>query len=155
EGKGGRSIPCSVYCSPVTSIAAATPQNIAKLLTRTTTHTDDRLIVGASATWVPLGWMSHRFTFGYDRAAMSGEVFHPYGFVFQPTGDISELDWRSETVTLDYAASAQAQPTNDFKATFSVGGQLVHTADARVDGYGRGLPGPGKQTLSRAAERLG
>src|SRR5205823_13411675 len=64
------------------------------------------------------------------------------------------LDWRSETVTLDYAASAQAQPTNDFKATFSVGGQLVHTADGQVDGYGRGLPGPGKQTLTRAAERF-
>src|SRR5207248_7762757 len=55
------------------------------------------------------GWMSHKFTFGYDRAAESGEVFHPYGFVFQPTGDVSELDWRSETVTLDYAATAQAR----------------------------------------------
>src|SRR5438876_562730 len=154
DGNSGESIFFNVYRSPVTSLGAATPENIAKLLTRTTTQTDDRLIVGASATWVPLGWMSHTFTFGYDRAAMSGEVFHPYGFVFQPTGDVSELDWRSETVTLDYAASAQAQPTNDFKATFSVGGQLVHTADARVDGYGRGLPGPGKQTLSRAAERF-
>jgi len=150
DGNGGESIFFNVYRSPVTSLGAATPENIAKLLTRTTTQTDDRLIVGASATWVPFGWMSHRFTFGYDRAAMSGEVFHPYGFVFQPTGDISELDWRSETVTLDYAASAQAQPTNDFKATFSVGAQLVHTADARVDGYGRGLPGSGKHTLSRA-----
>src|SRR2546423_3008349 len=154
DGNGGESIFFNVYRSPVTALGAATPENIAKLLTRTTTQTDDRLIVGASATWVPFGWMSHRFTFGYNRAAMSGEVFHPYGFVFQPTGDISELDWRSETVTLDYSASAQAQPTNDFKATFSVGGQLVHTADAQVDGYGRGLPGPGKQTLSRAAERF-
>ena len=154
DGNSGESIFFNVYRSPVTSLGAATPENIAKLLARKTTQTDDRLIVGASATWVPFGWMSHKFTFGYDRAAMSGEVFHPYGFVFQPTGDISELDWRSETVTLDYAASAQAQPTNDFKATFSVGGQLVHTADARVDGYGRGLPGPGKQTLSRAAERF-
>src|SRR5438477_1396938 len=154
DGNGGESIFFNVYRSPVTSLGAATPENNAKLLTRTTTQTDDRLIVGASATWVPFGWMSHRFTFGYDRAAMSGEVFHPYGFVFQPTGDISELDWRSETVTLDYAASAQAQPTNDFKATFSVGGQLVHTTEARVDGYGRGLPGSGKHTLSRAAERF-
>src|ERR1041385_8903155 len=58
-------------------------------------------------------------SFGYDRAAMSGEVFHPYGYVFQPTGDISELDWRSETVTLDYAGSAEAQLTNALKATFS------------------------------------
>src|SRR6266516_3034287 len=154
DGNGGESIFFNVYRSPVTALGAATPENIAKLLARRTTQTDDRLIMGASATWVPFGWMSHRFTFGYDRAAMSGEVFHPYGFVFQPTGDISDLDWRSETVTLDYAASAQAQPTNDFRATFSVGGQLVHTADARVDGYGRGLPGPGKQTLSRAAERF-
>src|SRR2546421_6492531 len=98
--------------------------------------------------------MSHKFTFGYDRAAMSGEVFHPYHFVFDTTGNISELDWRSETVTLDYAASAEAQPTNDFKATFSAGAQLVHTADARVDGFGHGLPGSGKHTLSRAAERF-
>src|SRR2546421_1440623 len=154
DGNGGESIFFNVYRSPVTALGAATPENIAKLLTRTTTQTDDRLIVGASATWVPFGWMSHRFTFGYDRAAESGEVFHPYGFVFQPTGDISELDWRSETVTLDYAATAQAQPTSAFKATFSAGAQLVHTADAQVDGFGRGLPGPGKQTLSRAAERF-
>src|SRR6266550_1664201 len=153
DGNGGESIFFNVYRSPVTSLGAATPENIAKLLERTTTQTDDRLIVCGSATWVPFGWMSHTFTFGYDRAAMSGEVFHPYGYVFQPTGDISELDWRSETVTLDYAGSAQAQPTNDFKATFSVGGQLVHTADARVDGYGLTLPGPGKPTLDRAAER--
>src|SRR6266480_5560661 len=154
DGNSGESIFFNVYRSPVTSLGAATPENIAKLLERTTTQTDDRLIVGASANWVPVGWMSHKFTFGYDRAAMSGEVFHPYGYVFQPTGDISELDWRSETVTLDYAGSAGAQPTNDFKATFSVGAQLVHTTEARVDGYGRGLPGPGKQTLSRAAERF-
>src|SRR2546423_5569155 len=154
DGNGAESIFFNVYRSPVTSLGEATPENIAKLLTRTTTQTDDRLIVSASATWVPVGWMSHKFTFGYDRAAMSGEVFHPYGFVFQPTGDISEVDWRSETVTLDYAGSAEAHLTDDFKATFSVGGQLVHTADAQVDGYGRGLPGPGKQTLSRAAERL-
>src|SRR5947199_6217352 len=154
DGNSGESIVFNVYRSPVTALGAATPANIAKLLERPTTQTDDRLIVGASATWVPFGWMSHTFTFGYDRAAMSGEVFHPYGFVFQPTGDVSDLDWRSETVTLDYAGSAEAQPTNDFKATFSVGGQLVHTADARVDGYGRGLPGPGTQTLSRAAERF-
>ena len=154
DGNGGESIFFNVYRSPVTALGAATPENIAKLLTRTTTQTDDRLIVGASATWVPFGWMSHRFTFGYDRAAMSGEVFHPYGFVFDTVGNISQLDWRSETVTLDYAASAEVQPTNDFKATFSVGGQLVRTADARVDGYGHKLPGPGKQTLSRAAERF-
>src|SRR2546421_336125 len=83
DGNGGESIPFNVYRSPVTSLGAATPENIAKLLTRTTTQTDDRLIVGASATWVPFGWMSHKFTFGYDRAAMSGEVFHPYGFVLQ------------------------------------------------------------------------
>ena len=94
DGNGAESIFFNVYRSPVTSLGPATPENIAKLLTRTTTQTDDRLIVGASATWVPLGWMSHKFTFGYDRAAMSGEVFHPYGFVFQPTGDISELDWQ-------------------------------------------------------------
>jgi outer membrane receptor protein involved in Fe transport len=154
DGNSGESIFFNVYRSPVTSLGAATPENIAKLLQRTTTQTDDRLVVGASANWVPFGWMSHRFTFGYDRAAMSGEIFHPYGFVFQPTGDISELDWRSETVTLDYAGGVAAQLTEDFKATFSVGGQLVNTADARVDGYGRGLPGPGKQTLSRAAERF-
>jgi TonB-dependent SusC/RagA subfamily outer membrane receptor len=154
DGNSGESIFFNVYRSPVTSLGAATPDNIAKLLQRETTQTDDRLVVGASATWVPFGWMSHRFTFGYDRAAMSGEVFHPYRYVFQPTGDISELDWRSETVTLDYAGSAAAQLTDDFKTTFSVGGQLVHTADAQVDGYGRGLPGPGEQTLSRAAERF-
>ena len=154
DGNGGESIFFNVYRSPVTALGEATPANIAKLLERTTTQTNDRLIVGASASWVPFGWMSHKFTFGYDRAAMSGEVFHPYGFVFQPTGDISELDWRSETVTLDYAGSAETQLTNDLKATFSLGGQLVHTSDARVDGFGRGLPGPGKQTLSRAAERF-
>jgi TonB-dependent SusC/RagA subfamily outer membrane receptor len=154
DGNSGESIIFNVYRSPVTALGAATPDNIAKLLERTTTQTNDRLIMGASANWVPVGWMSHKFTFGYDRAAMSGEVFHPYGFVFQPTGDISELDWRSETVTLDYAGSAEVQPTSVFKATFSAGAQLVHTADARVDGYGRGLPGPGKHTLDRAAERF-
>ena len=154
DGNSGESIVFNVYRSPVTALGAATPANIAKLLERTTTQTDDRLIVSANLHWVPFGWMSHKLTFGYDRAAMSGEVFHPYGFVFQPTGDISELDWRSETVTLDYAASAEALLTDDFKATFSVGGQLVHTADGQVDGYGRGLPGPGKQTLTRAAERF-
>src|SRR5438093_135797 len=154
DGNSGESIFFNVYRSPVTSLGAATPENIAKLLQRKTTQTDDRLIVGASASWVPFGWMSHKFTFGYDRAAMSGEVFPPEVFVFQPTGDISELDWQSETVTLDYAGSAETQLTNDFKATFSLGGQLVHTSDGRVDGFGRGLPGPGKQTLSRAAERF-
>src|SRR5256886_644583 len=154
DGNSGESIFFYVYRSPVTSLGAATPENIAKLLARTTTQTDDRLIVGASAHWLPFGWMSHTFTFGYDRAAMSGEVFHPYHFVFDTTGDISELDWRSETVTLDYAGSVEAHPTTDVKTTFSVGGQLVHTTEARVDGYGRGLPGSGKHTLSRAAERF-
>lgn len=154
DGNSGESIFFNVYRSPVTSLGEATPENIAKLLERQTTQTNDRLIVGAAANWAPFGWMSHRFMFGYDRAAMSGEVFHPYGFVFQPTGDISELDWRSETVTLDYAGTAQVQLREDVKTTLSVGGQLVHTADGRVDGYGRGLPGPGKHTLSRAAERF-
>src|SRR5213076_2921296 len=46
DGNGAESIFFNVYRSPVTSLGEATPENIAKLLTRTTTQTDDRLIVG-------------------------------------------------------------------------------------------------------------
>src|SRR5438094_7919988 len=99
DGNSGQSIVCNVYLSPVTALGAATPANIAKLLERTTTQTDDRLIVSANLHWVPFGWMSHKLTFGYDRAAMSGEVFHPYGIASQPTGHISERNARSQTVT--------------------------------------------------------
>src|SRR5947207_10614139 len=69
DGNGGESIFFNVYRSPVTSLGAATPQNIAKLLTRKTTQTDDPQIGGASATGDPLAWMSHTFTYGTDRAA--------------------------------------------------------------------------------------
>src|SRR5205823_9515564 len=128
DGNSGESIVFNVYRSPVTALGAATPENIAKLLERKTTQTDDRLIVSANAHWVPFGWMSHKFTFGYDRAAMSGEVFHPYGFVFQPTGDISGLDWQCEPVTLDYGGSGVALLTCDFESAVWVGGWIDHTA---------------------------
>ncbi|HET9983939.1 MAG TPA: TonB-dependent receptor [Longimicrobiales bacterium] len=154
DGNGGESIFFNVYRSPVTSLGEATPESIAKLLQRTTTQTDDRVIVGTTARWLPFSWMSHKLTVGYDRAAESGEVFHPYGFIFQKSGDISEVKWESETVTLDYAGNADAKLTSELKATFSLGGQLTRTATSAVDGFGRGLPGPGKQTLSRAAERF-
>ncbi len=154
DGNSGESIFFNVYRSPVTSLGEANHDNIEKLLQRSTTQTDDRVIMGTSARWLPFGWMSHKLTIGYDRAAESGEVFHPYGYVFQKTGDISEVKWESETVTLDYAGNADVRLLQDLKATFSVGGQLTRTATSEVDGFGRGLPGPGKQTLSRAAERF-
>jgi TonB-dependent starch-binding outer membrane protein SusC len=153
DGNSGESIFFNVYRSPVTSLGEATKESIAQLLQRQTTQTDNRLLMGATARWLPLSWFSHRFTVGYDRASSNQEVFHPYGFVFQPTGDISEVNWQSQTVTLDYSSNADVNLTPDVRATLSAGGQLIHTQDARLDGFGRGLPGPGKQTLSRAAER--
>jgi TonB-dependent starch-binding outer membrane protein SusC len=153
DGNSGESIFFNVYRSPVTSLGEATPENIDKLLKRKTNQTNNRLLMGATTRWLPVSWLSNRFTVGYDRASSNQEVFHPYGFVFQPQGDISNVDWQSETVTLDYASNADVGLGGDMKATLSGGGQLIRTRDQRLDGFGRGLPGPGKQTLSRAAER--
>lgn len=112
---------------------------------------NDRMILGATATWTPLKGMTHKFTVGYDDARSEQKYVHPFGYIVDRPGAIGLQNTTSRAFSTDYVLSQQISLLSDLSATLSVGGQLIQRDQSNVNMEGTGLPGPGEHTVASAS----
>ena len=111
----------------------------------------DRLLLGTTATWTPVSWLSSRLTLGLDRAAVENRNYRPYGFVSAPQGILSDDRWQNRTISLDWANNLEHTFRGNVHSTFSFGTQYVNSEVSDAEAYGEGFPGPGTPTVSAAS----
>ena len=150
---GSESIAFNQMRSPNNFFGSERREDMEALLDLIYLSQNDRIYVGLTTTWTPRPEVLNRLTIGFDRASSHHQQIRPFGYVFEERGAISDVQWNSETVTLDYAGSYQMPFTANLSTTFSAGAQFLRTSEQKVDVYGRGLPGPGEHTISSTAER--
>jgi len=153
-GNSGMGLPLNAFRQPNNSFGSDDPEVLSQLLDAEIAQENERLTLGFTATWNPASTFSHRFTVGVDRVSTVQRQYRPFGFALEPVGAISDIRWQSRTVTADYTGSLQWLAKDAFTSTFAWGGQTISTEDNTVDTYGRGFPGPGRQTMSSVAERF-
>lgn len=111
----------------------------------------DRLLLGTTATWTPVSWLSSRLTLGLDRAAVENRNYRPYGFISAPQGILSDDRWQNRTISLDWANNVEHTFRGNVHSTFSFGTQYVNSEVSDAEAYGEGFPGPGTPTVSAAS----
>ena len=149
-GNSDESIFWNVYRAPNGLVPLT---EIDRLLDLDINSVNDRKVLGATAVWAPLTRLTNRFVVGLDQARSHNRQFRPFGYIVQPEGDVTEVLWESRTLTVDHVSTLHLDVTNALRTSLSVGGQFIRSSESVLDGYGRGLPGPGKHTLSSAALR--
>ncbi|TVP42357.1 MAG: TonB-dependent receptor, partial [Gemmatimonadales bacterium] len=152
-GNSGMALPFNAFRAPNNSFGSSDPAVLSQLLDAEVWQENERLTYGLSATWAPHPRVTQRLTTGVDRTATISNQLRPLGFPLEPAGAISDIRWVSSTVTTDYLGSVRWWDRDVLASTFSWGGQGSITDESTVDSYGRGFPGPGRQTLSSVAER--
>jgi len=151
-GNSGMALPFNAFRQPNNSFGSDDPAVLSELIEAKVWQQNERLTYGLSAHWTPHRRLIQRLTVGVDRTSTVSNQFRPLGFSLEPQGAISDIRWVSRTLTTDYNASLRWLEGEGVTSTFSWGGQSSVTDESTVDSYGRGFPGPGRQTLSSVAE---
>ena len=151
-GNSGMALPFNAFREPNNSFGSSDPAVLNELVEAKIWEGDERLTYGLSARWNPFERLSQKFTVGVDRTSTVETQYRPLGFSLEPQGAISDIRWVSRTITTDYNGSLRWLDLRGFASTFGWGGQGAVTDQSLVDTYGRGFPGPGKQTMSSVAE---
>jgi len=113
-----------------------------------------RLVTGMTANLSLTPTFSHRLTVGYDRASSRQQQIKPFGFIQRPEGRVFDKRWEATALTFDYVGSFGFSLGNSARTTLSWGGQSITTDEGYLEGYGRGFPGPGRHTVSGAANKV-
>ncbi|MBI4502403.1 MAG: TonB-dependent receptor [Gemmatimonadetes bacterium] len=121
------------------------------ILTQRNNVRNDRMILGATATWTPLSGMTHKLTLGYDDARSEENYLLPFNYITDRPGRISLEKSGSRSFSTDYVLSQQISLFTGLKSTLSAGGQLVQRDEDALALEGAGLPGPGEHTVSSAS----
>ena len=153
-GNSGMGLPLNAFRQPNNSFGSDDPEVLSQLLDAEIHQANERLSFGATATWNPTDAFNHRLTVGVDRVSTVQSQYRPFGFKLEPVGAISDIRWQSRTVTADYTGSLRWLARDVLSSTFAWGAQTISTEENTVDTYGRGFPGPGRQTMSSVAERF-
>jgi TonB-dependent starch-binding outer membrane protein SusC len=122
----------------------------------------DRFIVGASADWRPLDWLTNRFRVGYDHSTGLAELYYapdqtgrsPFG-PFVSGGYIGQAVPRSAVLSLDYDVTAELQLSRDIVSNTSLGIQYVGRQSRRTEATGQGLGTGVQRSVSAAAVTSG
>lgn len=152
-GNSGMALPFNAFREPNNSFGSSDPNVLNELVNAKIWQDDERLTYGISANWNPFARVQQRLTLGVDRTSSVSNQLRPLGFSLEPQGAISDIRWVSSTITTDYNGSVKWLDNSTLSSTFAWGGQSALTDQSTVDTYGRGFPGPGRQTLSSVAER--
>lgn len=152
-GNSGMALPFNAFRQPNNSFGSDDPEVLSELLDAKIWQLNERFTYGFTANWTPLERLTQRATVGVDRTSTVANQFRPLGFSLEPSGAISDIRWVSNTLTLDYTGSLRWLEGGPVASTFSWGGQSAVTDQSSIDTYGRGFPGPGRQTLSSVAEK--
>ncbi len=115
----------------------------------------DRFITGGTMTFQPNDRFSNKLTVGYDLAAQENRNMRPYGFVAAPAGIISDQQYTTSLITLDYVGSYRLDVSGALSTTLSFGGQSTTSASVNTIAKGDNLPGPGDPTVSNTAVQAG
>lgn len=151
-GNSGMALPFNAFRAPNNSFGSSDYAVLNELVQAKIGEANERLTYGLSARWNPIERLTQRFTVGVDRTSTIETQYRPLGFSLEPQGAISDIRWVSRTITTDYNGSLRWLDLKGFASTFGWGGQSAVTDQSTVDAYGRGFPGPGKQTMSSVAE---
>ncbi len=125
------------------------------LLNQELTSEIERLVTGVTATWTPTPEFTNRLTVGYDLAQQNNRNLRPFGFELAPTGILSDRRHRFATLTADLVSSYNYRVNDDFRTSFSVGGQMVTTETEETGAYGENFPGPGRPVVDAGGSTLG
>ncbi len=156
-GNSAMAIPFSVFRAPNNAFGTTDPEVIRELTDAKIWQDNDRFLTSLTAVWEPNSRTTQRATVGLDRSAFHGRQHRPLGFNNDPQGSMSDTRWESRTITLDYTGNYTLlqDPSGEAVAsTLSWGLQGTSTEESKLDGFGRGFPGPGRHTLSNMASGL-
>jgi TonB-dependent starch-binding outer membrane protein SusC len=143
----------NAFRAPNNNVGSGDPEVMGRLLDSKAFQVNNRLNTGLTLNWSPRGNLTNRLTLGLDRSTADMRQETPYGFIVAADGLIGRKEWSSEGRTLDYVGSLRASLTESLRTTFSWGGQVIEREEMSLDAFGIGLPGPGRHTISSAAER--
>lgn len=118
----------------------------------------DRFIVGGSADWRPLDWLTNRFRVGYDHSNGLAEIFYtpdqtgaaPFGPNVSD-GYIGQAVPRNSVLSLDYDVTATASLSEEIVSNTSLGIQYVGRQARRTQAIGQGLGTGVQRSVSAAA----
>lgn len=134
--------------------ADGSPDVIRQVLETELTTQRDHFVIGGTANYSPVEGFSNRLRVGLDRVDMELRSYRPLGFVLAPDGIMSNRNWTSNLVTVDFVSNLEFDIASDLGSRLSVGGQTVNTTTKSVWGYAEGFSSPGEPVLSDGANTL-
>lgn len=143
----------NAFRAPNNNVGSGDPEVIGRLLDSKAFQVNNRLNTGLTLNWSPHHAFTNRLTLGLDQTTTDMRQETPFGFILSQNGLIGNRDWKSESLTLDYVGSFRARLSEDLRTTLSWGVQFTEREEQTLDAFGVGLPGPGRHTISSAAER--
>jgi TonB-dependent starch-binding outer membrane protein SusC len=152
-GNNSHGLLLNVYRQEQNYVGGPEKSRIDKVLDYEIISRIDRMNMGATVSYTPFSALSNRLIVGYDLAHNELRQLRPYGFIMQPEGRLSNRQFRTGLLTLDYVSSLNMDLAGSLKGTFSVGGQSATNNEVTVDGYSTTFPGPSQPTLSTGALR--
>ena len=143
----------AVYRQEGNHLSSANPDTISLFLDQDFLFDISRLNAGMAVRYQALDNWSHRLAVGYDRANNVNTRLRPWGFRWEPRGDLLVRDFRSELITVDYSTTFDFKIRSDFTSSFSAGAQYVSNDQRTLQGYSLNFPGPSNPTLSTGSVR--
>jgi outer membrane receptor for ferrienterochelin and colicin len=130
------------------------PSEIRKTLDTSIKTSRDHFVIGGTANYSPVEPLNSRLRVGLDRADMELRTFRPRGFLFAPEGKMSNRNWVSNTITLDFVTNYDFEISSDLSSRISVGGQRIQEITNEVVGYAENFSSPGEPVLSDGGSTL-
>ncbi len=153
-GNNAQGLTLNAFRGEQNYFADSSPSTIRQVLDTRMTTERDHFVIGGTFRYAPVDGFSNRLRVGLDRVDMELRSFRPLGFVFAPDGIMSNRNWTSNLVTVDFVSNLELDITPDFGSRLSVGGQTVETSTRSVWGYAEGFSSPGEPVLSDGASTL-
>jgi TonB-dependent starch-binding outer membrane protein SusC len=151
EGIGANTTRCPGGCT----LGENWERDLLKILDWEISSDQRHLISGLTMTWVPRESFTHRLTAGLDYLSADQRNIRPFGFIFEPQGNISTAKFISTLSTLDYVANLVTTFSRDVNVTWSAGAQYQNTERSTTRVSSINFPGPGVPTASTGATRDG
>lgn len=154
HGNDHVSLPQNVMRGEYNYVGSADPMVIAGLLDKEMDTWIDRYITGITFNHTPASGLSNRLTIGYDQATSEARHLHPFGYVLESEGQLSNNTFRHTTLTFDYVSNYRRAFGDDALVTLSGGAQSTASETRNLMGDASSFPGPGVPTLDAGAIQL-
>lgn len=112
----------------------------------------DHFTTSANINWAPSSAFTHRLNVGLDWSNSRTIDFRPRGYWAFPAGARRWDEEQTRVLTVDYAGSWNADVTDDWTSSFSIGGQFNDREDKGLRLDCRGFVAPGERVASECQE---